>query len=52
VLDGTFTITTDGAILANNTDEGPAAGTTGKQLSWKITRRTTAAPMALIQLGN
>ena len=52
VLDGTFTITTDGAILANNTDEGPLATTAGKQLSWKVTRRTNAAPMAMIQLGN
>lgn len=52
VLDGIFTVTTDGAILANNTDEGPVAATTGKQLSWKITKRTAAAPMALIQLGN
>ncbi|WEK46736.1 MAG: hypothetical protein P0Y56_00120 [Candidatus Andeanibacterium colombiense] len=51
LLDGVFTITTDGAILANNTDEGPQAIPTGKQLSWTINKRTTAAPTALIQLG-
>lgn len=51
-LGGTFTITTDGAILANNTDEGPVAVPGGQQLSWAITTRTTAAPMALIRLGN
>ena len=51
-LNGKFTITTNGAILANNTDEGPQAVTTGQQLSWTVTKRTTAAPTALIRLGN
>lgn len=50
-LDGSFTITTDGAILANNTDEGPQAVANGQQLSWTVTRRTAAAPTALIRLG-
>ena len=48
---GTFRIVTDGRILANNTDEGPVAGTGGHVLEWKVNRRTQAAPMALIQLG-
>jgi hypothetical protein len=51
---GTFTVTTDGAILANNTDEGPQATTIGKELRWTIggTQMVSniAAPMALIQL--
>ncbi|KPL67181.1 hypothetical protein SZ64_03165 [Erythrobacter sp. SG61-1L] len=51
-LNGTFTITTDAAILANNTDEGPQASPKGQQLVWKISRRTTNAPMALIQIAN
>ena len=50
-LDGTFTVITDGEILANNTDEGPQAGTTGKRLTWHVNPRTTAAPSALIKLG-
>lgn len=50
-LNGTFTITTDAAILANNTDEGPQASPKGQQLSWKINRRKPNAPMALIQLA-
>lgn len=50
-LGGTFTITTDGAILANNTDEGPVAIPGGQRLSWTVTARSTAAPMALIRLG-
>ena len=52
-LDGTFTVTTDGTILANNTDDGPkpAAGS-GQQLTWIVNSRTANAPMALIRLGN
>lgn len=49
-LDGTFTIRTAGAmrILANNTDEGPASGTSGETLTWRINARTAQAPTALI----
>jgi hypothetical protein len=50
-LNGTLVLTTDGTILANNTDEGPVAGTTGQRLEWKVTPRTTAAPTALVRLG-
>lgn len=50
-MEGTFRLTTDGAILANNTEEGPVAGTTGQMLEWTINRRTEAAPMALIDLS-
>jgi hypothetical protein len=51
-MDGTFRIVTDGRILANNTDEGPVSGPGGQVLEWKVNRRTQAAPMALIQLGD
>jgi len=49
-IDGTFTIRTAPGmrILANNTDEGPAAGTTGETLTWTITPRTTQVPTALV----
>lgn len=49
-LDGTFTIRTiEGMrVLANNTDEGPAAGTSGETLTWRITARNAQAPTALI----
>jgi hypothetical protein len=50
-IDGTFRIVTDGEILANNTDNGPQAGTGGKVLQWRITKRTQAAPMALVRLA-
>lgn len=51
-LDGTFTIVTDGEILANNTDDGAQAATAGlRRLTWKVTPRTATAPTALIKLG-
>lgn len=50
-LNGTLVLTTDGQILANNTDEGPATGTTGQRLEWKITPRTATPPTALVRLG-
>lgn len=50
-LDGSFRIVTDGEILANNTDEGPASSDRGQALEWLITKRTTDAPTALINLA-
>jgi hypothetical protein len=50
-MDGTFRITTDGQILANNTDEGPRSAPEGQVLEWRVNKRTATAPMALIQLG-
>lgn len=49
-IGGTFTIRVAPGmrILANNTDEGPSAGTAGETLSWKISPRTTQMPTALI----
>ena len=51
-LEGSFKIVTDGQILANNTDEGPAASTAGQVLEWQINKRTQVAPTALIKLTN
>jgi len=50
-MDGTFTIRTDGEILANNTDEGPQVATMGRALIWKVNARSAAAPTALIRLA-
>lgn len=52
VLDGQFSLTTDGAILANNTDEGPAKDPAGQRLAWTINLRSPAPPTALVKLGN
>ncbi len=49
-LDGQFAIVTDAPILANNTDEGPAAEAAGQRLTWTVNVRTQTAPMALLKL--
>lgn len=51
-LDGTFTLRTDGTILANNTDEGAVAAGKDQVLEWKIGQNQKAAPTALIELGD
>lgn len=51
VLDGVLILTTDGEILANNTDEGPAASASGKTLQWKVNARSKEAPTALIRVN-
>lgn len=51
VMDGTFTLTTDGEVLANNTDDAPAPDPAGKRLVWQANPRSTAAPMAVIRLS-
>ena len=48
--EGTFVLTTDAAILANNTDEGPQAAPTGQRLDWTVNPRASA-PTALLRLG-
>ncbi|MBC2664879.1 hypothetical protein H7F51_05055 [Novosphingobium flavum] len=50
-FDGTFTITTDGQVLANNTDEGPQPDPAGQRLAWVLNARSAAAPTALVRLG-
>lgn len=50
VTAGTFVLTTDAAILANNTDEGPKAAPAGQRLDWTVSPRA-AAPTALLRLG-
>lgn len=51
MVDGSFTITTDGEILENNTGEGPKASPAGQSLSWAITSQTTTPPTAVIKLA-
>lgn len=50
--EGTFTLITDAAILANNTDEGPQPAAIGQVLTWDIDNQTVQAPTALLQLGS
>ncbi len=51
-MEGSFTVTTDGQVLANNTENGPVAAPGGQQLQWSVNVRSTTAPMALIRLPN
>ena len=51
MANGTFTLTTDGVILANNTEKGAKAVPTGKQLDWDVSGHNPIAPYALIGLG-
>ena len=51
-IEGTFRIVTDAEILANNTNDGPSVVASGSQLTWTISKRTAAPPMALIRLTN
>ena len=51
-LDGTFRVVTDGEILANNTDDGPAEGPAGRVLEWQVNQRTQVAPTALVRLSD
>lgn len=49
LLDGHFTLHTNGTILANNTDEGPKAKAGVQRLDWIVNPQTTAPPTALIR---
>ena len=49
--EGSFTVRTDGEILANNTDEGASRDAGMKVLEWNISPRTEQAPTALIDIG-
>lgn len=49
--DGTFTITTDGNILTNNTEEGPTTSAGVATLKWVVNSRLDKGPEALIGLS-
>ena len=49
-MEGSFTVKTDAAVLANNTDTGPASDAAGQRLDWRVSQRSAAAPMALLRL--
>ena len=47
---GVFTVITDGEILTNNTDNGPANVPAGRALSWSIDSSSEKVPEALIRV--
>jgi hypothetical protein len=48
--DGRFTITTDGEILTNNSEDGPAAAPGGRQVHWDVGAGSTKIPEMLVKL--
>ena len=47
---GRFTIITDGEILTNNSEDGPAVHPVGRQLHWDVNSASKKIPEALIRL--
>jgi hypothetical protein len=47
---GSFTVTTDGEIVTNNTEDGPDRVATGRQMVWEIGPDSEKVPEALIRL--
>ena len=48
--EGRFTITTDGEILTNNSEDGPVAGPSGKSVRWDISPASSKIPEMLVRL--
>jgi hypothetical protein len=49
--EGTFTLSTDGRILTNNTEDGPTAAAGVSTLKWVVNSRLDKGPEALIGLA-
>jgi hypothetical protein len=48
--EGRFTITTDGEIMTNNSEDGPASATGGKQVHWVVGPGSQRIPEMLVRL--
>jgi hypothetical protein len=48
--EGRFTITTDGDILTNNSEDGPVAGSSGKSVRWDVDRTSSKIPEMMVRL--
>ena len=48
--EGRFTITTNGEILTNNSEDGPAAAPAGKQVHWDVGPGSKNVPEMLVRL--
>jgi hypothetical protein len=47
--DGRFTVHTDGEIVTNNSEDGPAADPLGRQVHWDIAPGSNKVPEALVR---
>ena len=48
--EGRFTITTDGEILTNNSEDGPVAVPSGKSVRWDVSPASSKIPEMLVRL--
>ena len=48
--EGRFTVTTDGEILTNNSEDGPSAGPRGREVHWDVSASSKKIPETLIRL--
>jgi hypothetical protein len=48
---GTFTLTTNGEFLTNNSEDGPVADAAGRKVVWEVGGGVERVPEALVQLG-
>jgi hypothetical protein len=48
--EGRFTVTTDGEILTNNSEDGPTATPGGRQVHWDVGAGSTKIPEMLVKL--
>jgi hypothetical protein len=48
--EGRFTVTTDAEILTNNSEDGPVAGQSGKQVHWDVGPGSKKIPEMLVRL--
>ena len=48
--EGRFTVTTDGEILTNNSEDGPTATTAGRQVHWDVGPGSAKIPEMLVKL--
>lgn len=48
--EGRFTVTTDGDILTNNSEDGPVAGPGGRQVHWDVGPGLAKVPEMLVKL--
>jgi hypothetical protein len=51
-IKGSFTLTTDAPILANNSEDGPEVAGTMQVVRWDVGPAAYGAPMALLKLSN
>ena len=48
--EGRFTVTTDGEILTNNSEDGPTAAPNGRRVHWDVGQSSTKIPEMLVGL--